>query len=175
MNDPQKSPGYFNESALQGRTKGPRKIRAAWITAGTSVVVALLYILSSHLWVGKHAVTFTGEVHDDAGVPVPGARVSVTQDEATPEVVYSDDGGAFHVKLRPDVSAVHVTVLAKGFVPLTRDAQPERSGPEELVLERMPAAPAPAAPPLAGARIETHGRGSPVVIGNGNDVRVGPK
>jgi Carboxypeptidase regulatory-like domain len=144
--------------------------KSAWITAGAVLLAAIVTGLFSLYRPTVKTTNFSGEIRNSKGQPISGARIIFAEDQLTPESAYSDDNGIFHLVLIPKVETLKITITAVGYDPISRDANPHRTGPEEFVLQ-------PSVSPTSDLRNEsphrtlsTRGKNSPIVEGNGNTV-----
>lgn len=141
--------------------------KGAWIIGGATVLAAViggLFLLHKS---SPTTMNFSGEVRNTSGVPVPGARVLLAEDQQTPESTYSDENGVFHVVLPESEQSLKITVTASGYNSITRDVHTHRTGPEEFVLQ-----PTSAAEPPSGG-LTTNGQNSPIVNGDHDKVVTG--
>jgi len=101
------------------------------------------------------ASSFVGIVQADRQ-PIQGATVGASIDQQPEQITYSDSNGGFHFQLPPHTSTLHLWISHDGFEPVDRDVNPQRTGPEIVILTKTPkktSAPSPAPtkrPPDAG-------------------------
>jgi hypothetical protein len=144
--------------------------KPAWIGGIATVLAAIVGGLFALHHVDKTPISFSAEVRSSAGQMISGARALVAADQSTPQVVFSDENGIFHVDLSDSPKSLRITLSALGYIPVSRDVNPHRTGPEEFVLEpETKSAPPHLQSPSHGTTV-THGNNSPVVIGNHNTI-----
>jgi hypothetical protein len=146
--------------------------RAVWVAIigalGVVLAAAVPLVLKSK---ESSKINFTGTVIQTDGKPVSMATVLSAVDRETPETVLTDSNGVFHVRIVEEAQSIRLTISAKGFAPISRDANPHRTGPELIVLAPEAKRETNQSQDQSGStHVETHGSGSPVVIGNNNQV-----
>jgi hypothetical protein len=140
--------GFASGRVLRGGHMASTK--AAWIGGGAAVLAAIIGgFIAIHKETAK-AVNFSGEVRNVKNEPITGARILAAEGQQTPQSTYSDENGVFHIILNESADSLKLTVAASGYIAVTRDANPHRTGPEEFVLQTVatPSEPPPQEAPV---------------------------
>jgi hypothetical protein len=81
-------------------------------------------------------IQYTGRVIDrQTQQVIKGAQVSVDT-QGPPQVYYTDSNGVFTLKLRPDVNAVRLRVVAQGYIIFDGNVSATKSELEDIRLDR---------------------------------------
>jgi hypothetical protein len=88
------------------------------------------------------SIVFAGRVWNEDSRPVPDAKVSIAEDQSVPQTTRTDTDGIFHVQLSPTAQSLKITVYSDGYDTVTKDANPHRTGPEDISIYRHRASPA---------------------------------
>lgn len=137
MTDEPPSPVQAATAPSSGQ--GRNNIWIAIIGAAATIIVGYL----GYLGVVKKqdaqpiAVIFSGRVWNEDNKTVENAKVSIAEDQNVPQLTKTDADGIFHVQLSPKTQSLKITVDADGYAPLTKDANPHRTGTEEIYMHRL--------------------------------------
>jgi hypothetical protein len=106
----------------------------------------------------EQPTVFTGQVTAIGGGPVVGASVIAFKDQTIGESIRTDTNGQFEIQVPANTQSLRLVMSAAGFANSTIQANPHRTGPEEIVMKKVvPAAPKArqdiATPPKAPAPI----------------------
>jgi hypothetical protein len=157
-------------------TPATDKSSTVWVAVIGGLAVVLAAAIPAYLAKNprNEQTNFLGIVKSKNGLAVPGAKVVVVTDQNIPQTFYTDSNGDFHVPIETRTASLHLTVDADGYLSKSLDANPHRSGPEDIQLDTAPPLSPPAAAPPAPKQetttgnVTTHGNQSPINIGNGN-------
>jgi Carboxypeptidase regulatory-like domain len=100
---------------------------AATITAGY-----LTYLATRKHEPAPLGTIFSGRVWNEDSRPVLDAKVSIAEDQNVPQTTKTDADGIFHIQLSPTTQSLRITVYADGYDAVTKDANPHRTGPEDI-------------------------------------------
>ena len=134
----EEAPSRNNWNAL----RSPRVLLAIIAAVSTIMVGYWQYGLTKgpNKPVSNSALIFSGRVRDeDSKKTIANAKVSIAEDQGVPQVVRTDMDGIFHIQLSPTTQSLKITVDAEGYDSATKDANPHRTGPEEIYIHPVAA------------------------------------
>lgn len=112
------------------------------LTLGTACYKAFSYVVGGGY--KKVAIeqtestTFTGSVMDfQSSSPIGAAAVTIYEDQKTPQTLYTDSSGNFHIAVKTGTATLRLRIAAAGYETFTVDAKVDRIGPEEVRLRKL--------------------------------------
>lgn len=114
--------------------------RIALILGALAAVVTILAFVLS-LSSGHHSKerTFTGAVRDaSSGLPINGANALISDEGHMTQSFPTDQNGVFSFKVESTQHSLAIYVTATGYKPVLVNANPEREGPEAIVMTSLP-------------------------------------
>jgi len=144
-------------------------ILTAVIGASGVIIAGILGYEGATGGFGKSGIDYTGVVRSLSRTPIPGAAVSIAEDQSVPQHMQTDSVGVFHARLHNTAVNVRLDVSADGYQPYTIFVQPSRTGSEEVFLN--PIVPKASAAPKSERRsaqpgASTTGNSSPAISGS---------
>jgi hypothetical protein len=113
-----------------------------WIAIATLIICVGLSAWGLYTLAFAASDIYSGIVRDQTNhQPIARADILVVQEQAVPEVLYTDDHGVFVVRIHPKTALLTINVNAKGYNPTTRSTSPVRTGPEEFELTPLTSPP----------------------------------
>lgn len=166
------------------KTKHLIALLVAIIGAAATIVAARAHDQTSTAQQAPAQEQFSGIVRNSVTKEfVAGVQITAAADQGTPQVVYSDSHGIFQVQLPAKTTSLSIDLSASGYQPFSVEANPRRTGPEQILLKpnvgtrqsHAAASVGALQPPSVQNTFTTKGKNSPIITGSGSPIYIGDR